>query len=170
MQIVRGSRAWSRRSFAGAMGVAVLAVLGASACDPPAPPGNAQEPGGAELMGAAWRLASLKPEQGGGAERTPASAAETYTAEFAADGMVGGQAHCNQYSGRYRTGAAGALTIGDLNATLMACAAPSIAGEYVGALARVTAYRIEDGELRLAFGNGGELVFERSREAQAAAR
>ena len=67
----------------------------------------------------------------------------TYTVEFGADGRYSGRAHCNSFTGALRAPRAGALTIRAGAATLAACPQPSIADEYLRALASVTELRAQ---------------------------
>jgi heat shock protein HslJ len=104
----------------------------------------------AALEGVPWVLASgLEVE---GWEEAPPSA----TFE---DGRVAGSTGCNRYTGAY-TLDRGALSLGPLAATLMACPPPRDAVEraYVAALGRVTEWRVGRGELALLDASGDELL------------
>jgi putative lipoprotein len=121
---------------------------------------------GGTIEGELWRLvAILRP---GGAEE-PVGADPTYTVEFGTDGRYSGRAHCNSFAGSYQRPAPGALTIRAGAATLAACPPPSIADEYLRALASVASYRVGGEELRLAYNSGGELKFVREPRQAAAA-
>lgn len=153
------------------------AVLALAACqradDPPAaasraggPPAPSDGASDATITGERWRLVAI---------RRPGAAAESvapdprYTVEFGSDGRYFGQAHCNSYTGGYELPIPGQLTIRAGAATLAACPSPSIADEYLRALASVSRYDVRDDELRLTYNSSGELEFVlEAREAAAA--
>jgi uncharacterized membrane protein/heat shock protein HslJ len=110
------------------------------------------------ITGGAWRLVAIRRP---GAAEEPVGADPAYTVEFGADLRYAGRAHCNSFTGAYDRPAPGALQIRSTAATLAACLQPSIAEEYLRALASVTAYVVSGEELRLPYGGSGELRFVR---------
>jgi putative lipoprotein len=113
-----------------------------------------------------WRLDAIR-RPGAGEEAVPAE--PRYTVEFGADGRYSGQAHCNRYTGAYEAPEAGRLAIFAGAATLAACPPPSIANEYLRALAAVTRHEVTGDELRLSFGSGGLLTYVRESDTSVAA-
>lgn len=109
------------------------------------------------LAGTQWRLTAWQAE---GLAVGSLGEDELYTLEFAADGAVGGHAHCNRFFGRYETGPGNVLSMRDLGATLVACAPPSRSSEYLRAVERATTYTVEGAALSVSFGAGGLLTFE----------
>ena len=118
------------------------------------------------ITGRPWRLVALR--RPGSAEE-PVTADPAYTVEFGADGRYSGRAHCNGFTGAYERPAPGALQIRAGAATLVACPPPSIADEYLRALASISEYQVSGEQLRLSYNTGGELKFVREAEAVAAA-
>jgi heat shock protein HslJ len=83
-----------------------------------------------------------------------------YTIEFAADGSVSGWAHCNRYSGRYKQGEAGQLSLSAVTIRRPeVCTPPSRADEFLRALDRATRFELRGEQLLLVYGVGGELAF-----------
>ena len=80
-----------------------------------------------------------------------------------------GSSALQQLHGRVRACRAGALRIRAGAATLAACPQPSIADEYLRALASVTDYSVSGEELLLTYNTGGELEFVREPQQAAAA-
>ena len=113
------------------------------------------------IAGGPWRLVAIR--RPGGAEE-PLSREPPYTVEFGADARYAGRAHCNSFTGAYERPAPGTLQIRSGVATLAACPQPSIADEYLRALASVTSYQVGGEELRLSYAASGELRFIRDRE------
>jgi heat shock protein HslJ len=74
-------------------------------------------------------------------------------------GTVAGSTGCNRYTGPYVLDGP-TLELGSLAVTLMACLPPrdAVERDYLAALGRVGAWRVEDGELGLLDGSGGELL------------
>ncbi|HXS80939.1 MAG TPA: META domain-containing protein [Gammaproteobacteria bacterium] len=110
------------------------------------------------MTDALWRLVAIR-RPGGSAE--PVAADPSYYVEFRADAHYAGRAHCNSFTGEYEHPAPGVLHIRAGAATLAACPQPSIADEYLRALASVTHYEVTDDELRLSYNTSGELKFHR---------
>src|SRR5688572_8690712 len=133
-------------------------------------PGVQQAPAGAvsdgTITGQPWRLVAIR--RPGSADEV-VTADPSYTVEFGVDGRYSGRAHCNSFTGAYERPAPGALQIRAGAATLVACPPPSIADEYLRALASVSEYQIGGAELRLSYNTGGELTFVREAEAAATA-
>ncbi len=100
-----------------------------------------QSGGGGSFEDVAWTLASGEP-----------------TARFA-DGTVSGWTGCNRFTASYR-GEGGSLEIGTVGTTQMACAPPAeaVQREFLAALERVAAARVEGDELVLEDGEGHELL------------
>jgi len=182
------------RSSASLVAAVVVALV---ACRPPentarqtaagaAPPGDigggAAAASNATITGEPWRLVAIQrpgaAEDAGrdargratqGAVAEPIGPDAEYTVQFAADGRYSGRAHCNSFTGGYEGAAPGKLTIRAGAATLAACPPPSIADEFLRALASVTSYQINGDELRLTYNSSGELEFMRIVEQAAAA-
>jgi heat shock protein HslJ/uncharacterized membrane protein len=166
------------RSSASLVAAVVVALV---ACRPPentarqtaagaAPPGDigggAAAASNATITGEPWRLVAI---QRPGAAEEPVGPDAEYTVQFAADGRYSGRAHCNSFTGGYEGAAPGKLTIRAGAATLAACPPPSIADEFLRALASVTSYQINGDDLRLTYNSSGELEFVRIVEQAAAA-
>jgi putative lipoprotein len=143
----------------------------------PAPPETqepaAQAPRGepvsdATVTGVPWRLVAIRRP---GATEEPVGPEPAYTVEFGADQRYTGRAHCNSFTGGYELSGPGALRVRAGAATLVACPQPSIADEYLRALASATQYRVGVGgdELRLSYAASGELTFVREPQQAAAA-
>jgi uncharacterized membrane protein/heat shock protein HslJ len=155
--------------------IAWAAVSALAGCQPEgaAPPAGGDEPAAqpsetaadGTLTGEPWRLVAIR-RPGGVAD--PVSSEPSYTVAFGADGRYSGRAHCNGFSGGYERLGPGGLQIRSGAATLAACPMPSIADEYLRALASVTRFVVRDEELTLTYNTGGELRFVRE-TAQAAA-
>jgi heat shock protein HslJ len=102
------------------------------------------------LEGVPWVLASGLDVEGW--EETAPSA--TF-----ADGTVAGSTGCNRFTASY-TVDGDALEIGQIASTRMACAPPAdaVEREYVAALGRVTAWRLENGDLALVDADRAEVL------------
>jgi putative lipoprotein len=152
----------------GLIGAFVAAAL--AACQPAEEPPNALQVGAAAaaatatITGQPWRLVAIRRP---GAAEEPVGSEPPYTVEFGAGERYTGRAHCNSFSGAYEQPGSGALRIRAGAATLAACAQPSIADEYLRALASVSRYELAGDELLLQYAASGRLRFVR--EAQAAA-
>ena len=112
--------------------------------------GVAGQPALPSALAGNWTLVAL---DGGGsvaAQRPP-------TAEFSAN-SVSGLAGCNRYRGGFSAGPGGALSIGPLAATKMACRGPLMDLEraFMQRLQAVDGYRLEDGALLLDYDTGAE--------------
>jgi putative lipoprotein len=131
-----------------------------------APPARSENIASAgTLTDVPWRLAAIRRP---GATEQPVGADPAYTVQFGEDGRYSGRADCNSFTGAYERAAPGELTIRAGAATLAACPMPSIADEFLRALASATSYTVSGSELRLTYNTSGELTFVRA-EAQAAA-
>jgi uncharacterized membrane protein/heat shock protein HslJ len=143
---------------------AVVALAGCQPTDDAAVQGAADAVLAGTVTGEPWRLVAIRRP---GAAEEPVSSDPTYTVAFGADGRYSGRAHCNSFTGAYERPAPGALQIRAGASTLAACSQPSIADEYLRALASVTDYSVSGEELLLTYNTGGELKFVR--EARQAA-
>jgi uncharacterized membrane protein/membrane-bound inhibitor of C-type lysozyme len=146
---------------------AALALAGCQRTDDASP----RSPAGAEngaasatpvadaaITGEIWRLVGLRRP---GAAEEPVGAEPQYTVEFGADGRYLGRAHCNGFTGGYELAMPAELRIRAGAATPAACPQPSIADEYLRALASASRYAVSGDELRLAYNTSGELRFIR---------
>lgn len=108
------------------------------------------------LEGTSWTLVEA-------AFESPDLAGLGITAAFE-DGQLGGHGGVNSYGASYTAGDDGALELGDVVSTLMAStdeAVNAAESAYFAALGEVASYRLADGRLTLADGDGEELlVFE----------
>jgi len=111
------------------------------------------------LTAETWRLVAIRRP---GAAQEPVGPEPTYTVQFGADGRYSGRAHCNSFTGGYESAAPGELIVRAGAATLAACPMPSIADEFLRALASVSRYRFSGEELRLIYNTSGELKFVRA--------
>jgi putative lipoprotein len=117
-----------------------------------APPANLSL---ATLTGVTWTLVSLGGQPLPEGTRPP-------TAIF--DGArLAGFGGCNRYTGQVQDTGPGAITIGPVASTKMACPPPAmeVEGRYFAILVPVTHYRVAGSRLVLS-GPSGELVFERA--------
>jgi putative lipoprotein len=103
--------------------------------------GCGSDDGGGSLEGLPWVLSSGIEVEGW--ESKPP------TATFA-EGRVSGSTGCNRYTSSYTLDGS-SLELGPVAATLMACPPPAgdVEREFVAALERVAAWRVEEGELVL---------------------
>ena len=80
------------------------------------------------------------------------------TVSFSADGRIGGNAGCNDFSGPYQTEDGRKITIGPLASTLKACDSPAGVmdqeAQFLAALQTAATYRIEGNRLELRTANG----------------
>ena len=114
----------------------LVAVMGCGERNPPADDGA--------LAGTSWVLVYLG---------TDAALTDTeVTLAFVDDSSFAGGSGCNRYFGRYRSDpAAGSVNLGETGTTMMMCPPPHMEqeGRYLGALGRVSGYRLHDGRLEL---------------------
>jgi heat shock protein HslJ len=78
------------------------------------------------------------------------------------DGQVSGNASCNSFGGSYQRNGGDTLKFGPLISTLMACVDPSAMereGIYLGVLAQVAKYRVENNHLYI-YDQAGQLLAE----------
>jgi uncharacterized membrane protein/heat shock protein HslJ len=155
-------------AFAGCQPTDELAVVqgGAEADSVASGAQPAQGDSDGTITGQPWRLVAIRRP---GAAGEPVDADPGYTVQFGADGRYSGRAHCNSFTGAYERPEPGVLQIRAGVATLAACRPPSIADEYLRALASVSEYQVSGDALRLSYNTGGELKFVRESEAAAAA-
>ncbi|HVJ29107.1 MAG TPA: META domain-containing protein [Gammaproteobacteria bacterium] len=117
------------------------------------------------ITGRPWRLVAIRRPT---AAEEPVAPDPEYAVQFEGDGRYSGRAHCNRFTGGYERAAPGELTIHAGAATLAACLTPSIADEFVRALASVTKYEVSGDQLLLTYNTSGELRFVRAAEQAAA--
>jgi heat shock protein HslJ len=114
-------------------------------------------PGLSSLAGTSWQATGIN----NGREAVVSQAGtEKVTATFAEDGTISGSGGCNTYSGTFTTGEGGAITIGPVAATEMACPEPAMQIEqtYFAALGNATTYELEGSTLTLRDANGATQV------------
>ena len=105
------------------------------------------------LTGVTWTLVSLGGQPLPQGTRPP-------TAIF--DGArLAGFGGCNRYTGQVQDTGPGAISIGPVAATKMACPPPAMEVRYFAILSPVTQYRVAGSRLVLS-GPSGELTFERA--------
>jgi len=146
-----GDRFWTRGGLAVA---ACLALTGGACASRDATPASSASLSLAALAGIPWTLVSL-----GGQPLPPG--ARPPTAAF--DGArVSGFGGCNRYTGQAEEKSSGAITIGSLAVTKMACPGPAMEVEarYLTVLGGATKYVFAGRRLVLS-GSAGEMVFER---------
>ena len=105
------------------------------------------------LTGTRWALLSYSNTAG---ETVDALADREVTAEFGADGRVGGSAGCNNYFAGY-TVDGNNLTISQAGSTMMACDPPAVMEQeaaYLAALASAATYTIDGDRLQIANADG----------------
>ncbi|WP_067075989.1 META domain-containing protein [Methanoculleus horonobensis] len=110
------------------------------------------------LVGTKWVLDSYST---GGDAISSVIAGATVTANFAADGNVGGNAGCNHYGGEYTLDGAN-LAVSSLFSTLMYCQTPGVMEQesaYLAHLANASSYRTEGDRLILTDAEGNDLLF-----------
>ena len=109
----------------------------------------------AALVGPTWRATGIN--NGKGAVTSVAGTAAV-TATFDDAGAVTGNGGCNAYSATYTTGAGNAMSVTDLSATAMACAAGDTEAQYFAALTATARYSLDQGTLTLRDAAGATLV------------
>jgi heat shock protein HslJ len=114
--------------------------------------------GSPSLAGTQWNLAAI--EQGGASQ--PPIPGTQPTLQFGADASVAGTAGCNSFGGEYII-AGPALTITELNQTLIGCDAPILQQEerYMALLREAQSFTLAGSELRLT-SPAGTLRFTRA--------
>ena len=142
------------RTFLQLATLALAALLGCAA-----PPATGQPAGkGGEgttsmdaLDGKTWTLVQFE-------DGSPAPAERAITAVFK-DGKVTGFGGCNRYSATVTSSSPGALKVGAISATKMACAGPAGSNEqrYFAALEKAEGFALEEGRLVL---SPGRMVFK----------
>jgi heat shock protein HslJ len=136
----------------GATCLLLAAILGLAACQPvQAPPTTEDQPAGEPLEGTVWLLDELAGE--------PALADVTVTAQFGADGTLGGSGGCNSYGGPY-TVDGDQITIGPLASTMMACAEEIMDQEiqYLAALESAATFSVSGVQLEMRMADGALAV------------
>jgi putative lipoprotein len=103
------------------------------------------------LEGKTWTLVQFD-------DGSPVQPGRPITAIFGG-GKVSGSGGCNRYSATVISSAPGALKVGAISATKMACAGPAGTNEqrYFGGLEKVEGFALEDGKLTL---SPGKMVFK----------
>ena len=146
------------RAFLQLATLALAALLGCAA-----QPATGQAAGGEgttsmdALAGKTWTLVQFD-------DKSPAPAERAITAVFK-DGKVTGSGGCNRYSATVISPSPGALKVGAISATKMACAGPAGSNEqrYFQALEKVETYALEEGRLVL---SPGRMIFREGSPAQ----
>jgi heat shock protein HslJ len=105
-----------------------------------------------DLAGTSWSALSYN---NGNQAVVSVAAGTQITATFGFDGTLTGFSGCNRYAGPYEA-AEGAIGIGPLSSTRMACPEPAMSQEaqYLAALATAATYAIEAGKLELRTADG----------------
>ncbi len=145
------------RAAAGALLAAVLA----SACAGPAVPTDGASGDVLEV---------LLPVEGAWVTSGDGDVPEGLTLEVAPDGSLFGFSGCNRFSGS-GTFAAGAVLMGGLASTRMACAEPGVMdGEarFLNVLGLAQRYRTPDPDTLVLSGAGGEVLLRRAGQSRAA--
>lgn len=109
------------------------------------------------LGGVRWVLVSYLNAAG---ETAEALADREVTAEFGADGRVGGNSGCNTYFASYTT-EGNTLTIGQAGSTMMACEPAEIMqqeADYLAALTSAATFTIEGDQLSIANADGATVA------------
>ena len=110
------------------------------------------------LTGEAWVWTSFSTSAPGSEKVVPNP--ERYTIDFADDGTFSAKVDCNQVSGTYTTGDAGAMTIVPGPSTTAACPADSLGDDFLQGLTGTTSYDIADKQLSLSRADGGTLTLD----------
>jgi len=134
--------------------------------DPDSTAGDSTAVYSADLQDRVWKLRFFEYQGDGGPVSDAVPADVEITAVFSAAGEVRGRAGCNEYFGRYETGADGGLAIGDVGLNEMFCQTPELMEweeRYRDLLDDIDAYRVEGERLAVSYGDGsGVLHFEES--------
>jgi heat shock protein HslJ len=111
-----------------------------------------------ELAGTSWMLVSYGPA---GAEM-PVLEGSTVTLAFESATQLGGSGGCNSYGAEY-SAANGAMTVGEVTSTLMACVEEGVTEQeqdYLAALGSATEYQIDSDQLTIWYdGGAGVMTF-----------
>lgn len=136
-------------------GIVALAIAGCGGGGGDAAPAA----GTAESIVGTWTLES---GDGPNGEVKPV-ASSPITLEIAADGTASGTGGCNNVNTQITVGAEGALTVGPVASTLMACEEDVMAAEFAftTALEGATKATVSEGKLEL-IGEGIDLKFAKS--------
>jgi heat shock protein HslJ len=138
--------------------IATCVLLATAGCGPregTPPSSTPATPPLSTLAGVTWTLVSL-----GGQPLPPGTRPPTAIFDGARLAGFGG---CNRYSGQVQDTGPGAISIGPVAATKMACPPPAmdVESRYFAILSPVTQYRVAGSRLVLS-GPSGELAFERA--------
>ena len=109
----------------------------------------------AALVGPTLRATGINNGQGA---VTTVTGTAAVTATFDKDGKVTGNGGCNGYSATYTTGAGNAMSVSNLAATAMACAAGDTEAQYFAALTATARYSLAGNTLTLRDQTGATLV------------
>jgi heat shock protein HslJ len=145
--VVPGRRAWT------SVAVIVVAALSVTGCTKPPPPGPGGPP---SLAGTSWVLVA-------DSLSVPLPRDRTITLAFG-EGRLSGSSACNSYFATVAYGPGNRLRVSSIGSTKMACDEPVMAAEraYLGKLAAVTSYRVDNAGLSLSGAPGGPLRFRRA--------
>ena len=136
--------------------IAVFAVTGAAAQSE-----TPQAPEETGLADSSWLLTATSGQD----HQTLVLPGSSVTLNFEGEDRISGDGGCNQYSGDYTLGDAGAITLSNLVNTLMACTDPQITTQesiYLGALGGVTHYELSERQLTLRVEDVESLHFVRA--------
>ncbi len=126
----------------------------------PTPAPTAAPPGGGDLVGTSWQLASYTTRDPVAGADVPAAERSKYTVSFAAGGTFSATADCNVLTGTWTATAAGGLSIVFDRSTVVACDDGSHGDLYVLALSNSASYAIANNGLTITLKEGGTLVYE----------
>lgn len=114
------------------------------------------------LDGPTWQLAGFEAPDG----TTTGPGAERITVNFASRGDVEGQSPTNSFGGNYAVEAPRTLSVDSLHTTLAGAPDGSRYFDVYSALRAAQAYRIEEGTLRIRYGDEGAALLFEDAEAQ----
>lgn len=147
-----GNRGWGILVLGLALVLAGV-LAGCGETEQAVPEASAVPAGQPDLEGSEWNLVELR-----GAALLPGT---NITLSFE-EGNAGGFAGCNAYGGAYETAGGGALSIGMIQMTLMACLEPEGVMEqesaYLATLPEAASYRVAGDRLEIVDGAGQVLL------------
>src|SRR3954463_3713975 len=115
--------------------------------------------GASALAGPTWQLAAITGQAPAFQGVVPPEDQGRYTIAFGDDGTFAARADCNALTGTYETTGRDAVTIVPGPSTLVACPDGSYGSLFAHALAKVTTWAIDAGELTLTTSDGGTGTF-----------